>query len=125
MIVDAASGEERPARDFPALAVTPPPMPGTPGMAPATHVPPSGLNQLIPTANPLALWAYYCSIFGLLCCVILGPTALILGILGLRNVEHTGVGKGHALTGIILGGLETLVGIGGIIAAIIYGSISP
>ncbi len=129
VIVDAASGEERPARDFPALAVTPPPMPGTPGAAAAARVPPSGMNQLIPAANPLALWAYYAGIFSLLCCIFplptLGPAAVVLGILGLRNVARTGVGKAHALTGIIIGSIVTLENIALIVVAMLYGTIAP
>lgn len=122
-LVDTITGEAQPVRNFPALAIAPPPMPGAPGMPmPMQQRPPSGINQMIPTQNPMALWAYYCSIFGLLCCAILGPVSLILGILGLRDSDRTGVGKGHAITGIVLGGIETLVGIGGIVAAIISGA---
>lgn len=72
-----------------------------------------GLGSLIPVKNSKALTAYYCAIFGLIPCVtfILGPLALIMGILGLKAVKRNPAlpGTVHAWVGIILGGLETLV----------------
>jgi hypothetical protein len=129
-IVDAVSGEAQPISAFPALAVPPPPMPGAPGMPPTSvQQPPSAINQMIPTQNPQALWAYYLGIFSLICCIFplpsLGPAALVLGILGLRNVERSGVGKGHAITGIVIGSLVTLENIAAIVLLIIYGSTMP
>lgn len=68
------------------------------------------VSTLIPYRNPKALAAYYCGVFGLIPCVgaILGPIALIFGILGLRYVkEHpTAKGTGHAIAGIVLGIIE-------------------
>jgi hypothetical protein len=69
-------------------------------------------NKLIPTSNPKALLAYYLGIFGLIpgFCIVLGPAALALGILGLKAAkEHPEIaGKVHAWIGIVLGGLSTL-----------------
>lgn len=50
----------------------------------------------------------------------LGPAALVLGILGLRYVkaDPTAKGTGHAIAGIILGGLTMLGNWGGILALI-------
>jgi Domain of unknown function (DUF4190) len=71
-----------------------------------------GISTLIPYTNPKALIAYYLGIFGLIPCLgsLLGPAALILGILGLRVVQKhpTAKGTGHAIAGIVLGSLETL-----------------
>jgi predicted Zn finger-like uncharacterized protein len=71
-----------------------------------------GVGTLIPYRNPKALAAYYCGVFGLIPCLglILGPIALIFGILGLKAVRakprmH---GTGHAIAGIVLGSLELL-----------------
>jgi hypothetical protein len=49
--------------------------------------------------------------------MILGPIALILGILGLNYVKaHPRAGgTGHAWAGVILGALTTLAHIGGIV----------
>lgn len=64
-------------------------------------------STIIPYKNPKALAAYYCGVFGLIPCVgaILGPIALILGILGLRyvKVNPTAKGTGHAIAGVVLG----------------------
>jgi predicted Zn finger-like uncharacterized protein len=70
------------------------------------------VSTIIPYKNPMALAAYYCGVFGLIPCVggILGPIALIFGIVGMRAVKRDPRmhGTGHAIAGIVLGGLETL-----------------
>jgi hypothetical protein len=67
---------------------------------------------LIPYRNPKALISYYCGVFGLIPFVglILGPIALIFGILGMRYAKQhpTAKGTGHAITGIVLGTLVIL-----------------
>jgi hypothetical protein len=64
---------------------------------------------LIPYKNGRALAAYYCGVFSLIPCVglILGPIAFIFGILGLRAARANPRvrGTGHAIAGIVLGGL--------------------
>lgn len=69
----------------------------------------STMGGLIPYKNAQALWAYYLGIFSLIPCVgiPLGIAALILGIRGLNfaDLHPEARGKGHAWTGIILGGL--------------------
>jgi hypothetical protein len=71
-----------------------------------------GVSTLIPYKNPKALAAYYCGVFALIPCLgaILGPIALIFGILGLKAVRaHPRMhGTGHAIAGIVLGSLVTL-----------------
>ena len=66
-----------------------------------------GVSTLIPYKNSKALIAYYCGVFSLIPCLgnILGPVALVFGILGKRYAtEHpTAKGGGHAIAGIILG----------------------
>jgi hypothetical protein len=78
------------------------------------------VETLIPYKNGLALGAYYCGVFGLvpILGMILGPIALVLGILGLRYSRRNpkARGAGHAITGIILGGLSTVAHIGLVIA---------
>ena len=72
--------------------------------------------------------AYYLGIFGLIPCVglILGPAALMLGILGLRySKEHPeAAGGGHAIAGIVLGILTTLLNWGGIIFVLVAVALS-
>lgn len=109
-LVDCATQEVRPVSAFPALAISPPPT----GQGINTSVP-SSTDHLIPTKNPKALIAYYCGVFGLVCCIPLGPVALGFGIISLRDAKTIGVGRTHALVGIILGSLETLVGLPAII----------
>jgi hypothetical protein len=70
-------------------------------------------EKLVPTGNPKALIAYYCGIFGLipLLGLILGPLALVFGILGKRqaNRRRRAGGGGHAIAGIILGPIDFLL----------------
>ena len=64
---------------------------------------------LIPYKNDVALYSYYCGVFGLipLLGLLLGPIALILGILGFRYAQRRpkAGGMAHAVVGIILGGI--------------------
>jgi len=82
-----------------------------------------GTGGLIPLKNPKALAAYYCGVFSLIPVVgcVLGPVAVILGILGFMHVSKypKARGTGHAVTGIILGIVGPFV-VGGIIVAISY-----
>jgi hypothetical protein len=70
------------------------------------------VSTIIPYKNGRALAAYYFGVFSLIPCagLLLGPAALILGILGLRYVKAnpTAKGTGHAIAGIIMGGLTML-----------------
>jgi hypothetical protein len=81
---------------------------------------------IIPYRNPRALAAYYCGVFALIPCLgaVLGPIALILGILGLRYVgaNPTAKGTGHAIAGIVLGSL-TLLGNWGVLLFMLVGFI--
>src|SRR5947209_15913131 len=67
---------------------------------------------LIPYRNPQALIAYYCGVFALIPCLglALGPVALVLGILGLnyKKKNPSAGGTGHAIAGIVLGGVVLL-----------------
>ncbi len=71
-----------------------------------------GISTLIPYHNPKSLVAYYCGVFSLipLLGLILGPVALIFGILALNYTKQhpTAKGTGHAVVGIVLGSLTTL-----------------
>ena len=68
---------------------------------------------LIPSKNPAALAAYYLAIFALIPVLglLLGPAAIIFGFVGLRAEREKPEieGKGHALTGVILGAVALLV----------------
>ena len=83
------------------------------------------VSTIIPYKNGRALAAYYLGVFSLIPCagLLLGPAGLILGILGLRYVKAnpTAKGTGHAIAGIVLGGLTTLFNWGGLIAAVVMG----
>jgi hypothetical protein len=79
------------------------------------------VRSLVPTRNPKALAAYYCGIFGLIPVLgfILGPIALLFGILGMRhaNFYRKAKGGGHAIAGLILGPLGV---IGSIVEVILF-----
>jgi len=81
-------------------------------VAPPQTGQPDAVNQIIPYKNPKALIAYYCAVFALVPCFtpILGPLAIVLGFLGLKDIKQQPQlpGKAHALIGIILGGFMTL-----------------
>ena len=71
-----------------------------------------GTGGLIPYKNPMALLGYYVSVFGLIPCagVVLGPAAIVMGIMGLKYNKanpHT-KGVAHAYVAIVLGSLELL-----------------
>jgi predicted Zn finger-like uncharacterized protein len=80
------------------------------------------VSTIIPYKNGRALLAYYLGVFSFIPCVglILGPAALILGILGIRFVRAnpTAKGTGHAIAGIIMGSLTTL-GYWGVVAVMV------
>ncbi|HEY7425268.1 MAG TPA: DUF4190 domain-containing protein [Gemmataceae bacterium] len=86
------------------------------------------VSTIIPYKNGRALSAYYLGVFSLIPCVglLLGPAALILGILGMRYVKAhpTAKGTGHALAGIIMGSLTTLGNWGAAIAVVVLGGIA-
>src|SRR5438128_5239169 len=67
---------------------------------------------LIPYKNGMALMSYYTGVFSLIPClgIILGPVAVILGVLGFRyaNAHPKASGKAHAIVGIVLGSLVIL-----------------
>jgi hypothetical protein len=71
------------------------------------------VSTIIPYKNPRALAGYYCGIFSLFPILgfILGPAALILGIMGLRYVRENpdAHGTAHAIIAVIGGVLGTLI----------------
>jgi uncharacterized protein YqgC (DUF456 family) len=79
------------------------------------------VSHVVPYTNPMALAGYYCG-FGSLLPVLgclLGPLAIILGIMGMMKVRKNpeAHGTAHAITGILLG----LVG--GIVMSIVWGGL--
>jgi predicted Zn finger-like uncharacterized protein len=82
-----------------------------------------GVEALIPYRNGRALAAYYCGVFSLIPCVgvILGPLALVFGILGVRYAKaHPGAhGMGHGIAGIVLGSLTTLANWGVVLLMVV------
>src|SRR5262245_16423864 len=84
--------------------------------APATSAPGSGVEVLIPYKNTAALTAYYLGVFSIVCGLILGLPALILGIIGLKHADRhpEARGKVHAWIGIVLGSLTTLISLAAI-----------
>lgn len=73
---------------------------------------PSVVDRLIPGKNPPALIGYYVAVFSLIPCIglIIGPTAIVLGYLGLRAIKQQPhlPGSGHAWTAIVLGSITTV-----------------
>jgi hypothetical protein len=86
------------------------------------------VSTIIPYKNVRALVGYYLGVFSLIPCagLLLGPAALVLGILGMRYVRAhpTAKGTGHAIAGIILGGLTTVGNLGVIILIFVMGGLA-
>jgi len=77
------------------------------------------LSSLIPYKNSKALTAYYLGVFGLIPClgIPLAIAAIVLGIMGCSYVKQHPEAKGgaHAWAGIIMGGLELVGNVVGIV----------
>jgi hypothetical protein len=71
------------------------------------------LETLVPLKNGLALGAYYCGVFSFIPLLgfVLGPIAVVLGILGMSKASKNPRvgGTGHAITGIILGAVGLVI----------------
>ncbi len=82
--------------------------------------PEGGVQTLIPTSNPAALMAYYCAVFSIIPVfgLLLGPIALILGVVGLQKIKTDPrlAGTAHAWIGLALGGVVTLSYMGLVVA---------
>jgi len=87
--------------------VSPPVIAGNPSYR-STDATEDTLGKVIPFKNPKALWAYYLGIFSFIpgLGILLGLTAMVLGIQGLLFAnKNPGVrGHVHAWVGIALGG---------------------
>lgn len=102
-----------------------PPRYGQQPYPPGYSQPPSVIDRIIPAKNVKALLAYYFGVFSLVPCFtpLLGPAALVLGILGLNDCKRDPnlPGKGHAITGIVLGSLTTLIAVALVLIVVIFG----
>jgi hypothetical protein len=122
-------------------AQTPTPPPHSPQQHPSRPGPPpqgyalpprqpeaaSPLDAIIPT-NPMAAVSCYLGIVSMILCILgplLGPLAVLLGVLGLKkwSVQESAYGKTtstiRAWIGIVTGVLGTLIGIGVIVMIVI------
>jgi hypothetical protein len=89
--------------------VPPPPPPGVPG--PVTMAP------VAVKSNQTAVWAMISGIFGVVCCPIMGPVALVLGIIAHSQIKQNPqqTGSGFATTGIVLGIISLILTILGFV----------
>jgi hypothetical protein len=79
-----------------------------------------GVGYVIPYKNGSALAAYYIGVFGLILCLLpplslfSGGTAIVLGFMGMNRAKQNpqAHGRGHAITGIVLGALQVLTACG-------------
>jgi len=115
----SASAPVTPAAAAPGAAA--PAAPGAPDPADAPNV----VEVLIPYKNGFALWSYYLGVFSLLCGLLLGLPALVLGIKGLQVAAHhpEARGKVHAWVGIVLGSVTTAATLAAV-AFIVWGSLA-
>jgi hypothetical protein len=98
------------------------------GLGAQADRPPTFADQVIPARNPKALIGYYLGVFSLIPCLalLLGPAALILGILGVKaRKENPNLpGQAHAITAIVLGSLTSLVNWGFLIFGLVMAGMS-
>lgn len=77
---------------------------------------PDGISVLIPYRNGPALGAYYVGVFSLvpMFAIVLGPLAIVLGVVGLKQAARRPEAKGrvHAWIGIVLGSMTILFHVG-------------
>ena len=70
------------------------------------------VENVVPYKNIAALTSYYTGVFSIIPVVgaLLGPVALITGVLGLKKVKENPESKGgfHCWVGIVLGALVSL-----------------
>jgi hypothetical protein len=123
VLIDADTGAERAVRDLPELAPPagavpppPPPMAGTPYAQPE----PPSVTTVWTTNNPANL-AMILGLISLFTCGLVGPFAIYYGMTGLREAEHTGVGKVAAIIGLVTGIVATL----GVIVVLLGFSVFP
>lgn len=113
MIVDVATGMAQRVMDFSQLITLAPssPSPSLTAVERANGMPIS--IHVIRRKNLPSLVAYYCGLFGIIpyFSLLLGPIALIAGIIGLGKAGERKVGFKHALTGILLGSVEIIVSV--------------
>lgn len=92
------------------MSATPENNPSRPGTPPPIIERGDATGGIIPYKNPKALIAYYLGIFSIIPVIgfFTGATALVLGILGLKQRKQRPVigGLAHAWIGIIAGGLS-------------------
>ena len=73
---------------------------------------PEIVSTVIPYKNKAALTGYYCGIFSIIPCLgmLLGPAAVVLGGLGLRNSiqDPESKGKLHAVIALVIGAITSL-----------------
>ena len=94
------------------------------GSQPQASGPPTVADHIVPAKNPPALIAYYLGVFSFIPCAgnVLGPAAIIVGVMGLRaqRANPNLPGKGHAIAGIVLGPLTSLCYWGLVLAFVLY-----
>jgi hypothetical protein len=109
---------------LPDVALTPPPIPAGPPFAPIGYANPqqrpppqpgagddAGMRMLLPVGRSgWAIAAGYCGLLSL-ACWILGPAAILCGVMALRDmkIHPERHGMGRVITGFILGGVGTLI----------------
>jgi hypothetical protein len=79
-----------------------------------------GVGYVIPYKNGSALAGYYIGVFGLILCLLpplslfSGGTAIVFGFMGMSRAKQNpqAHGRGHAITGIVLGALQVLTACG-------------
>lgn len=78
---------------------------------------------VIPTRNPAALTAYYLGVFSLIPILglVVGIPAMILGFLGVKAAmrQPQREGKGHAIAGLVLGSISSLLW-GGVVLLFVF-----
>ena len=88
---------------------------------PATMTPaPVAMAPAAPQTNQMAVWAMVTGILSVICCQVLGPVSIVLGLVAMSQIKGNPQqqGSGFAIAGIVLGIISLLLVIIGILVMI-------
>jgi hypothetical protein len=89
---------------------------------------PDAVETFIPYKNPKGLLAYYLGLFSIIPCLglVLGPAGIILGFMGLSHsrAHPEARGAGHAIAGLVLGIVGSLINFGILILFLLGGAMA-
>jgi thiol:disulfide interchange protein len=112
----ADTTEWKTVAEFPEFVLNlPRPLPPPSHAVPISPLPPQPAN------SQMAVWAMITGILSVLCCGLLGPIAIVLGVVALSHLKNNPhvKGRGMAIAGIALGIVALIIAILGILVIVL------